>query len=680
MKKPLQTKCSKLIDRERLFRQWEQENRHVFLSAQSGYGKTKAVEGYCKSRAIEACWHDCTGMEPPDFLEEILESGSFDREKFLVFDHFERMKEHRILQQMAGKLLSLECQVFFLSRHQPPKEFARLFAEDRITLFSKEELCMTETEVEEEAFRVTKGYPAALYFYQQIKKDGEPVAQKKLFMMTFLLDYIENEFFMQADAGERLFLVRASVVDGLTKELCEQALSLPEVKKNLSRLTKKNFLSVTWEKGQEVWKIDDLLLLYLREKFEPELSNTLLQKIGILLLQQNEYQQLPSLAERNKNLAGFLLEYAGRHLMESGEMDVFGKIYHCSEKQTLSIPALEIAAEYHYRMGQYQELFACLNQADSHFGSENKYSAYRSLYRGLLYFAQEPEQYEKQINHVCFYLNEKKEPFPYLTEKHQKLLRYVQLEKDTVAKSSQKPLQVKVFGGFSLKVTEDGQEISWRTKKGSELFAYLFSQKQPVERRQILSALWEEEIPNSAVSMLHNMIYNFRKELSAYKLEQVIFSQNKKYSLDFELLSSDHDKISQVVPLVEEKDVEKLYDYRGLFENYWGSYMEDFDSFWAQEQRVFYDKIYEEGAMLLSEYCMKKGSYKEAKLLLKGVLNQNPYSEPAMVKLLWCLRELREFISIKNEYKIFVERLFRELDLRPGKELEQVFEQLVQRK
>ena len=680
MKKPLQTKCTDWPDRERLFGQWEQENRHVFLSAQSGYGKTKSVEGYCKSRAIEAFWHTCTGMEPPDFLRKILESAPLGGKKILVFDHFERMKGHRLLQQMAEDLLSVKGQVFFLSRHQPPKEFARLSAENEITLFSQNELCMTETEVEEEAFLVTGGYPAALHFYQQIKKDGKPVTQKQLFWMTLLPDYIENEFFMQADAGERRFLVRASVVDRLTRELCEQVLSLPESRKNLSRLTKKNFLSVTWEKEQEVWKIDEPLLLYLREKFEPELSDTLLQKIGIFFLRQKEYQQLSDLVERNKKLAGFLLEYGGRHLIESGEMDVFGKIYHYSEGQALSIPALEVAAEYHYRMGQYQELFACLNQADSRFGSENKYSAYRSLYRGLLYFAQEPEQYEKQLNHVCFYLNEKKEPFPYLTEKHQKLLNYVQLEKDTVAKSSQKPLQVKVFGGFSLKVTEDGQEISWRTKKGSELFAYLFSQKQPVERRQILSALWEDEIPNSAVSMLHNMIYNFRKELSAYKLEQVIFSQNKKYSLDFDLLASDYDKIRQVVPLVEEKDLEKLYSYRGLFENYWGSYMEDFDSYWAQEQRVFYDKIYEEGAMLLSEYCMEKGSYKEAKLLLKGVLNQNPYSEPAMGKLLWCLRELREFISIKNEYKIFVERLFRELDLRPGKELEQVFEQMVQRK
>lgn len=70
-----------------------------------------------------------------------------------------------------------------------------------------------------------------------------------------------------------------------------------------------------------------------------------------------------------------------------------------------------------------------LNCADSMFGKENKYGMFRSLYRALFHYEEDPDKYEKQINNVLFFLEENKIPYPYLGENEQELLNKVIKEK-----------------------------------------------------------------------------------------------------------------------------------------------------------------------------------------------------------------------------------------------------------
>ena len=126
------------MKREQLFEEFDRTQGHVFLSAQSGYGKTEAVKTYLKARSIEAFWHDCTGNEPPSFMENA--QKELLKGRVLVLDGFERMKSHRLLQSVSEQLLRSENRVFFLSRHQPPKEFARISAAGKLGLFLQEDL------------------------------------------------------------------------------------------------------------------------------------------------------------------------------------------------------------------------------------------------------------------------------------------------------------------------------------------------------------------------------------------------------------------------------------------------------------------------------------------------------------------------------------------------------------
>ena len=102
-----------------------------------------------------------------------------------------------------------------------------------------------------------------------------------------------------------------------------------------------------------------------------------------------------------------------------------------------------------------------------------------------------------------------------------------------------KLLTVSCFGKFRVVISQTGKEISWRTRKALELFAYLVDREgEPVERKTLLEQLWPDNAPNNSVAMLHNMIYSIRKELNSQpKLANLIQYRNHQYYLDTSLMA-----------------------------------------------------------------------------------------------------------------------------------------------
>ncbi len=235
-------------------------------------------------------------------------------------------------------------------------------------------------------------------------------------------------------------------------------------------------------------------------------------------------------------------------------------------------------------------------------------------------------------------------------------------------------IRVTFFGTFHAFFTEDGKELTWRTKKGSELFAYLLHMRgAAVERKTLLRELWQEDIPNSAVAMLHNMLYNLRKELANYNLDQIIQYRNKKYMMDTSVIESDIDVIQEAAKYVERGKADRLIEKRALFDTYWGRYLEDMDSKWIEEEQEYFERIYERGCIMIAACLMENGSFDEAVRYLKNALLVNNYSEAAMKQLLECYKGMGDFNSIKRQYSEFCRTLEDELGISPGNELEKIY-------
>ena len=221
---------------------------------------------------------------------------------------------------------------------------------------------------------------------------------------------------------------------------------------------------------------------------------------------------------------------------------------------------------------------------------------------------------------------------------------------------------------------EDGRELAWRTKKGRELFAYLLDiEGGPVDRRQLMETLWPEEIPENAVAMLHNMIYNIRKELSDYRLEKLITYENKKYQLNMDEIESDSLYWSRLAGYVKKKDTAELMRNLDAFLLYPGRYLDDIDNVWAAEKREYYDSIYRTGCEYLAGYLSGQGETDKAVQLYGNILMTDPYSESTTEKLIRLYGERREWEKMKRCYEEFRTRLKRDLGIKPEEALERTY-------
>lgn len=254
------------------------------------------------------------------------------------------------------------------------------------------------------------------------------------------------------------------------------------------------------------------------------------------------------------------------------------------------------------------------------------------------------------------------------------LLEKMFLKEET---EGQKLLEVSCFGTFRVKIIRSDREISWRTKKSMELFAYLISlEGKPVERRALLKLLWGDDAPDNAVAMLHNMIYSIRKELSEEpELESLIQYKNHQYFMDMSRIKCNLFEIKEICKWAEQGKTELLLDKKDCFTQFWGTYLEEIDSMWCMSQRVYFERSFGKVCRLLAEHYKLQEDYETEERFWNAYLEADCYSEDALAGLLDCYARMGAYGRIKQLYES-ARRMFKEelgIDLNP--ELIKTYEQ-----
>lgn len=244
------------------------------------------------------------------------------------------------------------------------------------------------------------------------------------------------------------------------------------------------------------------------------------------------------------------------------------------------------------------------------------------------------------------------------------------------APENEKLLAVSCFGKFRVKLLESGKEISWRTRKAMELFAYLVDlEGKPVERRVLLEQLWPEEIPNNAVAMLHNMIYSIRKELAGYpELEGLIHYRNRQYYLDMSLIESDLDIKKHICELAEQGKPEELLTYKEQVNKFWGVYLEEVDGGWCTSRRAYFERTYGKICRILAGSAEKEMDYESAALFWRAYMEADRYSEEAVAGCLRAYGSLGERTQVKKVFEAAKKLFQEELGLELGSEIVQAYE------
>ena len=230
-----------------------------------------------------------------------------------------------------------------------------------------------------------------------------------------------------------------------------------------------------------------------------------------------------------------------------------------------------------------------------------------------------------------------------------------------------KLLEISCFGKFRVVILETGREISWRTRKALELFAYLVNlEGKPVERRVLLETLWPDDAPENEVAMLHNMIYSIRKELSEQPdLKNLIQYKGRQYYLDRSRIRVDLDNKKEICRLAEAGKAKELYELRDELLNHWDVYLKEVDGTWCMARRAYFERTYGKACHLLADYCREKGDFETEASCWNAYMAADRYSEEAVAGLLRCYADMGERYQMRCVFdtaqKIFQEEMGIEL-------------------
>lgn len=181
---------------------------------------------------------------------------------------------------------------------------------------------------------------------------------------------------------------------------------------------------------------------------------------------------------------------------------------------------------------------------------------------------------------------------------------------------------IRLFG--SLRVAGPGGQVKWRTFKSSELFAYLYLNREVAQER-IIDDLFMDGKTDNAKAYLHTSIYQLRKSLAAAGLsEQLAISHDKQsYRLESLNLNSDIERFEQIAGSAA-ADKEALFKAVGF---YGGGLLEGMNNLWLVERRERSRRQFITMAARLVELLQAEGGWRQALEIVQRLHLHDPLND-----------------------------------------------------
>lgn len=572
-------------------------------------------------------------------------------EKCIVLDNMQVLTNQRVVELIESMMkYSTGIKWHFIGREKPDflvkyyiREECNLVDERQLSLKKEDVLRQIKGQLDVSKAKAEKlanicmeyfpGWAAGIgELIRYVKDNREELLSTKVNWETVILksnipQYIGREICARIPDDELKFLRMFTVLPQDDEALGNLLLQESGLEITAKELEEKYFFMQCQKYGMTVWPGFRVVL---RQMQSPEEMKRLKQIITKYYISRGEYQK------------------ANVYMLKSGNFNLIQKYLVLYESQICSDERIGLAVEcflFLLESGKplQNEVLGIMGKC--YLGKDLQEQ--KEFFLTLLYYNEDPMQMKNNI-------------LPY----------FYKMQKEC---NITKKIRITSFGNFKVQILEDGKEVSWRTKKGCELFAYLYNMYgTPISRQELMNILWEYEMPKNAVSMLHNMIYNIRKELAPYGLEEIISYKDKMYSLEMDWIQDDQDVWRDMEANVEE--LPYLLENERLFENYPGSFMENIDSQWTFEQRSYYDNKYIEGCMRLATHYIEMEKYRKAQKYLKNILLIDNLREEALAKLLYCHGKLGERKQVQQEYARFSRIIRNELNVEPCKKVRVMYE------
>lgn len=716
------------------------DRRLCVLHATIGYGKTVLLSQYARQSDHVCAWYHLDAMdnETVTFIRYLINSlqnaadgFAFEIEPYLgteemdlsllsrdlimeledywaemqkkklilVLDDFQVVQNPAILYFLED-LLDHMGDFFVLmaaTKGAVPDLFTKYFMRDQGIILDSADLSFSEEEVRKVISRILSGEEAETYT-EMIWKNMEGWPAGVMFATLYLRqlglgggmnvdwihisqesmasNYIAYELFKGLPYEIQNFLIRTSIADEMQAELCNEICGINNSGAILKYLFQENIFISHMGGKRGSYRYHSMFRSFLNERVSEELRVEICRIIAEYYMKRQEASVAAKYAmeARAFELLSVIVEKSGLSMFCEGRRKLVEKYLSELGKSGMDLPGeiwflKAVCAFWNKETEDGQRAIETACEKD------DAYLGYKMLYAGL--FGDKTTKQTEQLEQACASLRQEGRELPPLPEEKRILVEQIWNRKQEGRENRNgKLLCVSCFGTFRVKFIKTGKEISWRTRKAMELFAYLLDREgRPVERRVLLEHLWPDNAPNNAVAMLHNMIYSIRRELSAEpELEHLIQYRERQYSLDISLIDSDMSAAKTICTLTEQGEKEKLYGYREELLHMQGTYLEEVDMAWCTARRAYFERTFGKAYRVMAEYCREQGRPEEEVVLWRAYMGADRYSEEAVAGLLRCYARMGERSQMKKVYES-AQKLFREdLGLEMSDEVTQIYE------
>ncbi|MBI9045302.1 MAG: response regulator [Anaerolineaceae bacterium] len=165
---------------------------------------------------------------------------------------------------------------------------------------------------------------------------------------------------------------------------------------------------------------------------------------------------------------------------------------------------------------------------------------------------------------------------PVTSERFQKTVE--RLLRNQQRQLKEKNAEITCFGAFYVKA--GGRILQWKNQRAKELLAFLVHKNGvPVSWDQITEVIWRNLDHNKAQINLHSTMYRLKKHLIEAGIGHILVQRRGNYSIKREDVNCDYFQFLD----------------RGIFPNFYQSYLEGEGYDWAQAYSVEIDRLRKEG-------------------------------------------------------------------------------------